>query len=72
VHPFLAHLRKLRTFLADLRGKLLKMKISRREVGYPRMCPFCGLITPRSKPFCLECGKSFKGVQLARRDARQG
>ena len=25
-----------------------------------RMCPFCGLITPRSKPFCLECGKSFE------------
>jgi hypothetical protein len=24
-----------------------------------RMCPACGLITPRSKAACLECGKSF-------------
>jgi len=24
-----------------------------------RMCPFCGLITPRSRPSCLECGRSF-------------
>jgi hypothetical protein len=23
-----------------------------------RMCPFCGLITSRSKTSCLECGKS--------------
>lgn len=23
-----------------------------------RMCPFCGLITPRAKTSCLECGKS--------------
>jgi hypothetical protein len=23
-----------------------------------RMCPFCGLITSRSKNSCLECGKS--------------
>ena len=23
-----------------------------------RMCPFCGLITSRSKALCLECGKS--------------
>ena len=25
-----------------------------------RMCPFCGLITSRSKTCCLECGKSLK------------
>jgi hypothetical protein len=25
-----------------------------------RMCPFCGLITSRRKPCCLECGKSLK------------
>ena len=24
-----------------------------------RMCPACGLITPRSKAACLECGKVF-------------
>ena len=26
-----------------------------------RMCPACGLITPRSKTACLECGKVFLG-----------
>jgi hypothetical protein len=24
-----------------------------------RMCPSCGLITPRLKASCIECGKSF-------------
>jgi hypothetical protein len=24
-----------------------------------RMCPSCGLITPRSKAACVECGKAF-------------
>jgi hypothetical protein len=24
-----------------------------------RMCPACGLITPRSKVACMECGKTF-------------
>jgi len=24
-----------------------------------RMCPACGLITPRSKSACMECGKVF-------------
>ena len=28
--------------------------------GSQRMCPFCGLITPRRKACCLECGKSLK------------
>ncbi|HWW16585.1 MAG TPA: hypothetical protein VN310_18140 [Candidatus Dormibacteraeota bacterium] len=26
-----------------------------------RMCPACGLITPRSKSACMECGKVFLG-----------
>ena len=29
-----------------------------RGYASQRMCPFCGLITPRSKSSCLECGKS--------------
>ena len=41
-------------------------------VGSQRMCPFCGLITPRAKRFCLECGKSLRGNQMGRKDARQG
>lgn len=27
-----------------------------RGFGSQRVCPFCGLITPRSKRLCLECG----------------
>jgi len=26
------------------------------------MCHFCGLITPRRKQYCLECGKSLKSA----------
>jgi len=29
-----------------------------RGYASQRMCPFCGLITPRSQSSCLECGKS--------------
>ncbi len=40
-------------------GKLLAILTPRApEVRSPRMCPFCGLITPSRKTFCLECGKS--------------
>jgi hypothetical protein len=37
-----------------------RMRRLRPEVaGYAsqRMCPACGLITPRAKAACLECGK---------------
>ena len=42
------------------------------EVRSQRICPFCGLITSRSKRFCLECGKPLAGIQIERKDARQG
>jgi hypothetical protein len=29
-----------------------------RGYASQRMCPFCGLITPRARTFCFECGKS--------------
>jgi hypothetical protein len=32
--------------------------------GAQSMCPFCGLITSRLKPFCLECGKSLAVVSV--------
>jgi hypothetical protein len=31
-----------------------------RNTGTQRMCPSCGLITPRAQAFCLECGKSLR------------
>jgi hypothetical protein len=41
---------------------LYRMRWLRPQMaGYAsqRMCPSCGLITPRSKSSCMECGKSF-------------
>jgi hypothetical protein len=29
----------------------------RRGSSTPRICPYCGLITPRFKLSCLECGR---------------
>ena len=54
-----------RTWLALLRPRT-------PEVRSNRMCPFCGLITPRAKRVCLECGKSLSAVSLERAEAKQG
>jgi hypothetical protein len=43
-----------------------------QQVGSQRMCPFCGLITPRAKRLCLECGTSLRALPVERKDARQG
>jgi hypothetical protein len=51
-------------FLAMLRPQA-------QQVQSQRMCPFCGLITPRAKRFCLECGKSLRAVSLEPKDAEQ-
>jgi transposase len=52
-------IRQRLAFVAGLCGRLLAILTPRAsEVRSQRMCPFCGLITPRSKTFCLECGKS--------------
>ncbi len=37
----------------------LRPKLRARGVGRLRMCPSCGLITPRAKSCCLECGTAF-------------
>lgn len=53
------------TLVTDWVGKVLAMFTPHvREVRSQRMCPFCGLITSRSKRFCLECGKSFGEIQI--------
>jgi hypothetical protein len=38
-------------------------RLKPQMAGYAaqRMCPACGLITPRSKAACMECGKAFAG-----------
>jgi len=48
----------LATLLAGL--LIYKMRhLKPQMAGYAsqRMCPSCGLITPRSKATCMECGK---------------
>jgi hypothetical protein len=52
--------------------RLAKPTSPTQQYGSQRMCPFCGLITPRSKRLCLECGKPLRAVQIERKDARQG
>jgi len=44
--------------------KLRKSKPLSRGVGSLRMCPSCGRITPRSKPWCLECGKVLTPISV--------
>ena len=71
-HPFLVQVHSMFALIAHSLRKFFANKTRRGNVASPRMCPFCGLITPRSNPFCLECGKALRGVQLAQKDARQG
>jgi hypothetical protein len=48
-------------FIAELLTKLLSVLIPQvREPRSQRMCPFCGLITPRHRTSCMECGKSLR------------
>ena len=49
--------RSFRNFKTSARFIRLKPQIA--GFGSQRMCPSCGLITSRSKAFCLECGKPF-------------
>jgi len=59
--------------IRDFLGRLLAIfKQQTPEVRLQRMCPFCGLITPRAKRFCLECGKSLNTIPAERHDARPG
>jgi len=41
---------------------MLKLKPQAAKLGSQKMCPFCGLITPRFKAHCMECGKPFTAV----------
>lgn len=71
--PFRERLRRRLAAIADFLGKLRTILIPpAQEIRSQRMCPFCGLITPRSKRICMECGKSLAGIKLEHKDARQG
>jgi hypothetical protein len=49
---------RMRVLKASVSKLLSSLKPSGRGFAAQRMCPFCGLITPRAKASCLECGKS--------------
>jgi predicted amidophosphoribosyltransferase len=52
--------------------KLLAMfRPQAQQFQSQRMCPFCGLITPRAKRFCLECGKSLNPAPPKVKEAKQ-
>jgi ribosomal protein S27E len=44
-------------FAAVTAYRMRRMKPQMAGYGLQRMCPSCGLITPRAKAACLECGK---------------
>ena len=56
----LGRLRSLRAFLSASLRKSLGVTPHDGDFASQRMCPFCGLITPRHGTSCLECGKSLK------------
>jgi len=59
LRPLRNRIRQRLAVIADSCGRLLEILTPRApEIRSQRMCPFCGLITPRYKTFCLECGKS--------------
>jgi len=60
LHLFLVRVRSLCGFLAASVRKILGMEPHDGDFASQRMCPFCGLITPRYETCCVECGKSFK------------
>ncbi len=60
LQPLLARIRSLRAFIAASLRKTLGMDSHNGDFASQRVCPFCGLITPRFETCCLECGKALK------------
>jgi hypothetical protein len=60
LQALLGNLRSLRAFAAAWLRRSLGMEPRVGDFASQRMCPFCGLITPRHGSCCLECGKTLK------------
>jgi hypothetical protein len=56
-HRLLIRVRRSRAFLGAELRKLLGLERHDGDFASQRICPFCGLITPRYETCCLECGK---------------
>jgi hypothetical protein len=55
--------RRIRSLYAFVTASLRKsfgLEPHDGDFASQRMCPFCGLITPRYETCCLECGKALK------------
>ena len=50
---------------------LMGLKGQSEQFQTQRMCPFCGLITPRAKRSCLECGKPLNPAPPKVKEAKQ-
>ncbi len=61
-HPLLSRVRRLSAFVAASLRSFLKMEPHDGDFTSQRMCPFCGLVTPRHETCCLECGRAFKAA----------
>lgn len=59
-HPLLVRVRSLRAFIAASMRKILGIEAHDGDFASQRVCPFCGLITPRFETCCLECGKALR------------
>ena len=72
MEPFRPSFRRRLAAIRSSFGKLVAMLRPRAlEVRVQRMCPFCGLITPRAERICLECGKPLRAIQAERKTAHQ-
>jgi hypothetical protein len=60
LNDFLDRIRSLFLRIADSLKKDRKPKAVSQELSFVGVCPFCGLLTPRKRSRCLECGKSLK------------
>jgi len=67
VHSFCTGMRTFITRYARNLTAAIRSKLTRPQAGFrsQRICPYCGLITSRSKAFCLECGKPLPAMQFA-------
>ena len=61
----------MKPFLAFFTKVQAMLRPQAQQFQSQRMCPFCGLITPRAQRVCLECGKSFSTVPVEPKEAKQ-
>jgi hypothetical protein len=59
-HRLLVGVRSSRAFLGAELRKVLGLDRHDGDFASQRVCPVCGLITPKYETYCLECGKVFR------------